>query len=144
MGVYGTSRLPKSYPYSRIFRSSHGPDSYRLKLAVKKYQTQFSANLAQSVLTSSPDKSQELLFDLRAIVRQSSARKTERWKFRPSINISTHYIIVLNSHVQRLKVEIIVKSNFFLYQHFKVRSVQEPCAKCFAVHILKFEILQTT
>ena len=27
---------------------------------------------------------------------------------------------------------------------FKVSSVQEPCAKCFAVHILKFEILQTT
>ena len=26
----------------------------------------------------------------------------------------------------------------------KVNSVQEPCAKCFAVHILKFEILQTT
>ena len=26
----------------------------------------------------------------------------------------------------------------------KVNSVQEACAKCFAVHILKFEILQTT
>ena len=26
----------------------------------------------------------------------------------------------------------------------KVNSVQEPFAKCFAVHILKFEILQTT
>ena len=25
----------------------------------------------------------------------------------------------------------------------KVNSVQEACAKCFAVHILKFEILQT-
>ena len=27
---------------------------------------------------------------------------------------------------------------------FKVNSVQEACAKCFVVHILKFEILQTT
>ena len=26
----------------------------------------------------------------------------------------------------------------------KVNSVQEPCAKCFVVHILKFEISQTT
>ena len=26
----------------------------------------------------------------------------------------------------------------------KVNSVQEACAKCFPVHILKFEILQTT
>ena len=26
----------------------------------------------------------------------------------------------------------------------KVKSVQEACAKCFAVHLLKFEILQTT
>ena len=26
----------------------------------------------------------------------------------------------------------------------KVNSVQEACAKCFAVHISKFEILQTT
>ena len=26
----------------------------------------------------------------------------------------------------------------------KVNSVQEACAKCFAVHLLKFEILQTT
>ena len=25
----------------------------------------------------------------------------------------------------------------------KVNSVQEACAKCFAVHLLKFEILQT-
>ena len=28
--------------------------------------------------------------------------------------------------------------------HIKVNSVQEACAKCFAVHILRFEILQTT
>ena len=27
---------------------------------------------------------------------------------------------------------------------FKVNSVQEACAKCFGVHLLKFEILQTT
>ena len=27
---------------------------------------------------------------------------------------------------------------------YKVNSVQEACAKCFAVHLLKFEILQTT
>ena len=26
----------------------------------------------------------------------------------------------------------------------KVNSVQEPCAKCFAVHILEYEILETT
>ena len=29
-------------------------------------------------------------------------------------------------------------------KHVKVNSVQEACIKCFAVHILKFEILQTT
>ena len=28
--------------------------------------------------------------------------------------------------------------------NIKVNSVQEACTKCFAVHILKFEILQTT
>ena len=30
-----------------------------------------------------------------------------------------------------------------IYQN-KVNSVQEACAKCFAIHLLKFEILQTT
>ena len=30
-----------------------------------------------------------------------------------------------------------------ILHYFKVNSVQEACAKCFAVHILKFEILQT-
>ena len=29
-------------------------------------------------------------------------------------------------------------------RYFKVNSVQEACAKCFAVHMLKFEILQFT
>ena len=29
-------------------------------------------------------------------------------------------------------------------RYHKVNSVQEACAKCFAVHILKFEILQIT
>ena len=28
--------------------------------------------------------------------------------------------------------------------HCKVNSVQEACAKCFEVHLLKFEILQIT
>ena len=32
---------------------------------------------------------------------------------------------------------------FFIFLS-KVNSVQETCAKCFAVHLLKFEILQTT
>ena len=32
----------------------------------------------------------------------------------------------------------------FLYYHSKVNSVQKTCAKCFAVHILEFEILQIT
>ena len=31
-----------------------------------------------------------------------------------------------------------------IFVSFKVKSVQEACAKCFAVHILKFEILQIT
>ena len=36
-------------------------------------------------------------------------------------------------------------SIFFLkVTRLKVNSVQEACAKCFAVHLLKFEILQTT
>ena len=36
---------------------------------------------------------------------------------------------------------------FLICQHnkkFKVNSVEEPCAKCFALHISKFGILQTT
>ena len=32
----------------------------------------------------------------------------------------------------------------FLHFFSKVSSVEEPWAKCFAIHILKFEILQTT
>ena len=34
--------------------------------------------------------------------------------------------------------------NTLTYVFHKVSSVQEPCPKCFAVHISKFEILQTT
>ena len=34
--------------------------------------------------------------------------------------------------------------HLFQYKTHKVNSVQEACAKCFAVYILKFEILQTT
>ena len=37
----------------------------------------------------------------------------------------------------------IIKDNFS-GTYGKVNSVQEACAKCFAVHILKFEILQIT
>ena len=34
--------------------------------------------------------------------------------------------------------------NTFGFTWFKVNSEQEACAKCFAVHIVKFEILETT
>ena len=49
------------------------------------------------------------------------------------------------SHVNKL----ILKSTLNLSANFrldlsKVNSVQEACAKCSAVHILKFEILQIT
>ena len=36
-----------------------------------------------------------------------------------------------------------MKTNFY-YDTHKINSVQEACAKCFVVHILKFEILQIT
>ena len=39
------------------------------------------------------------------------------------------------------------KMNMKLFSHFsafKVNSVQETCAKCFSVHLIKFEILPTT
>ena len=38
----------------------------------------------------------------------------------------------------------LAQSTFLGDTLYKVNSVQEACAKCFAVHILKFEILQTT
>ena len=45
------------------------------------------------------------------------------------------------------KVDIFQKKPGILYRpdcDFKVNSVQESCAKFFAVHILRFEILQAT
>ena len=40
---------------------------------------------------------------------------------------------------------LLSKRNFYKCDcQFKVNSVQEACAKCFAVHLSKFEILQTT
>ena len=41
---------------------------------------------------------------------------------------------ILNFKVEKKVEPVVCKGN----------SVQEACAKCFAVHILKFEILQTT
>ena len=35
-------------------------------------------------------------------------------------------------------------NRIFFAKNIKVNSVKEACAKCFAVHILKFEILKTT
>ena len=44
------------------------------------------------------------------------------------------------------KVSVVILPSFNLKQKllFKVNTVQEACTKCFAVHIVKFEILQTT
>jgi hypothetical protein len=37
-----------------------------------------------------------------------------------------------------------VSCSLRLHKFFKVNSVQEACTKCFAIYILRFEILQTT
>ena len=63
--------------------------------------------------TSSPDKSQELLFDLRAIVRQSSARKTERWKFRPSTNICSKFTCSAIEGWNNCKVKLFLVATFY-------------------------------
>ena len=42
------------------------------------------------------------------------------------------------------RVLILLELRNKIIKCIKVNSVQEACAKCFAVHILKFEILQTT
>ena len=39
---------------------------------------------------------------------------------------------------------VFILKSWWTMIYFKVNSVQEACAKCFAVHILKFEILHTT
>jgi hypothetical protein len=46
-----------------------------------------------------------------------------------------------SSHQKKTKVELFLNPKIDSY---KVSSVQEACAKCFAVHILKFEILKIT
>ena len=61
-------------------------------------------------------------------------------------NIRCLSSILLASYCHTVEIR---KNNFFLrrilfYSWGKVNSVQEACAKCFAVHILRFEILQTT
>ena len=45
-----------------------------------------------------------------------------------------------------LKILVVVVISIFQLFHDKdkVSSVQEACSKCFVVHLLKFEILQTT
>ena len=54
------------------------------------------------------------------------------------------------SHTNRNTQHIFSHTKEFDLRHLpniltnKVNSVQEACAKCFAVHLLKFEILQTT
>ena len=48
------------------------------------------------------------------------------------------------SNHRKLRTEVGNQQNAKKNRAFKVNSVQEACAKCFAVHILKFEILQIT
>ena len=63
------------------------------------------------------------------------------WPFVKFDFLSKYFKLWLNS-------EILVsrwKYNYCVHETFvKVNSVPEACAKCFVVHILKFEILQTT
>ena len=42
------------------------------------------------------------------------------------------------------KIQFLVENPLLTSCFSKVNSVQEPCAKCFEVHILKFEVLQIT
>ena len=51
----------------------------------------------------------------------------------------THYIHILKLYISYL--HIVFET---MIMGCKVDSVKEACAKCFAVHILKFEIFQTT
>ena len=56
----------------------------------------------------------------------------------------------LTCNYVKFRTETVREINWFItYQGFSakvliVNSVQEACAKCFGVHLLKFEILQTT
>ena len=76
-------------------------------------------------------------------------------KFSKSLHFFTTFMLdklwdLLNENLYSLKVgKNILKSYLFWTPRYtnnwiKVNSVQEACVKCFAVHILKFEILQTT
>ena len=53
------------------------------------------------------------------------------------VYICRYYMVYQNPNTQ-------VKCHTSYFEIITVNSVQEACAKCFAVHILKFEILQIT
>ena len=76
--------------------------------------------------------------------KQEQARiARERKRYEASINEVTSEL-----ESMRTKVAELLEENNALPEaermDGKVNSVQEACAKCFAVHILEFEILQTT
>jgi len=54
------------------------------------------------------------------------------------------YCIFVNVLTKLLSKAKVYTTLCLTYSNGKVNSVQEACAKCFAVQILKFEILQIT
>ena len=79
---------------------------------------------------------------------------TKGQSFRSNFEI-TLFLVLFTEHTKSFSftvwpepIGIKVKKSLDFYYHsikvHKVNSVQEACAKRFAVHILKFEILQTT
>ena len=66
------------------------------------------------------------------------------WPFVKFDFLSKYFKLWLNSEILVLS-DSRWKYNYCVHENVvKVNSVPEACAKCFAVHILKFEILQTT
>ena len=59
-------------------------------------------------------------------------------------NFHVKFQACMQNHLQTMNLRCIYLKIHRSTFNVKVNSVQEACAKCFAVHILKFEILQIT
>ena len=59
-------------------------------------------------------------------------------------NFHGNFQACMQNHLQTMNLRCIYLKIHRSTFNVKVNSVQEACAKCFAVHILKFEILQIT
>ena len=63
---------------------------------------------------------------------------------KPFITSCLHFRFLIKIHFQRIQIFRNFIEKYFFKGKIKVNSVREAFAKCFVIHILKFEILQTT